>query len=99
MIQRVFLTLCVTLSATVGFCIDESTIPADAGLSGNFTTSTAADRGFGSTVGNSLRRVLLSSLEGSAITSISIGGIIETPTSGGQTDFFHEGAGVTIGAD
>lgn len=30
------------------------------------------DRGFGTTIGNSLRRVLLSSLEGSAVTSIKI---------------------------
>lgn len=32
------------------------------------------ERGFGTTVGNSLRRVLLSSLEGSAVTSIKIKG-------------------------
>ena len=32
------------------------------------------ERGFGTTVGNSLRRVLLSSLEGSAVTSIKIAG-------------------------
>src|SRR4249920_1264690 len=30
------------------------------------------ERGFGTTVGNSLRRVLLSSLEGAAVTSIKI---------------------------
>ena len=33
------------------------------------------ERGFGSTIGNSLRRVLLSSIEGSAITSVKIEGI------------------------
>jgi DNA-directed RNA polymerase subunit alpha len=33
------------------------------------------ERGFGTTIGNSLRRVLLSSLEGSAVTSIKIAGI------------------------
>ena len=33
------------------------------------------ERGFGTTVGNSLRRVLLSSLEGSAVTSIKISGV------------------------
>jgi len=33
------------------------------------------ERGFGITVGNSLRRILLSSLEGSAVTSIKIGGV------------------------
>jgi DNA-directed RNA polymerase subunit alpha len=32
------------------------------------------ERGFGTTVGNSLRRVLLSSLEGAAVTSVSIKG-------------------------
>lgn len=33
------------------------------------------ERGFGVTIGNSLRRVLLSSLEGSAVTSIKIDGV------------------------
>ncbi len=33
------------------------------------------DRGFGATIGNSLRRVLLSSLEGAAVTSVRIEGI------------------------
>src|SRR5881397_3061050 len=33
------------------------------------------DRGYGHTIGNSLRRVLLSSLEGAAITSIRIKGV------------------------
>src|SRR5207237_1977406 len=33
------------------------------------------DRGFGYTFGNSLRRVLLSSLEGAAVTSVKIVGI------------------------
>ena len=33
------------------------------------------DRGFGHTFGNSLRRVLLSSLEGAAVTSIRIEGV------------------------
>jgi DNA-directed RNA polymerase subunit alpha len=33
------------------------------------------ERGFGTTIGNSLRRVLLSSLEGSAVTSIKIAGV------------------------
>ena len=33
------------------------------------------ERGFGHTVGNSLRRILLSSLEGSAITKIKIQGV------------------------
>jgi DNA-directed RNA polymerase subunit alpha len=33
------------------------------------------ERGFGTTIGNSLRRVLLSSLEGSAVTSIKVHGV------------------------
>src|SRR5436305_14959729 len=33
------------------------------------------ERGFGHTVGNSLRRILLSSLEGSAVTRIKIRGV------------------------
>ncbi|MCH2136392.1 MAG: DNA-directed RNA polymerase subunit alpha [Phycisphaerales bacterium] len=33
------------------------------------------ERGFGTTVGNSLRRILLSSIEGAAITSVKIGGV------------------------
>jgi len=33
------------------------------------------ERGFGITVGNGLRRVLLSSIEGSAVTSVKIGGV------------------------
>src|SRR5208283_6163858 len=41
---------------------------------GKFTAE-PLERGFGTTLGNSLRRVLLSSLEGSAITSIKIGGV------------------------
>jgi DNA-directed RNA polymerase subunit alpha len=33
------------------------------------------ERGFGTTIGNGLRRVLLSSLEGSAVTLIRISGV------------------------
>ncbi len=33
------------------------------------------ERGFGTTIGNSLRRILLSSLEGSSVTSIKIKGV------------------------
>jgi len=39
------------------------------------------ERGFGTTIGNSLRRVLLSSLEGSAVTSIKIAGVNHEFTS------------------
>ena len=41
---------------------------------GTFTIE-PLDRGFGYTFGNSLRRVLLSSLEGSAVTSVKIEGV------------------------
>jgi DNA-directed RNA polymerase subunit alpha len=41
---------------------------------GKFTAE-PLERGFGTTLGNSLRRVLLSSLEGSAITSLKIAGV------------------------
>ena len=34
------------------------------------------ERGYGTTLGNSLRRILLSSLEGAAITSIKIDGFL-----------------------
>ena len=34
------------------------------------------ERGFGNTLGNSLRRVLLSSLEGCAVTSVKIDGVL-----------------------
>ena len=45
-------------------------------LSSNYGQFTAEpfERGFGTTVGNSLRRILLSSLEGSAVTQIKIRG-------------------------
>ncbi len=42
---------------------------------GKFTAE-PLERGFGTTLGNSLRRVLLSSLEGSAITSVKISGAL-----------------------
>src|SRR5262250_1283334 len=44
------------------------------GRSGRFTIE-PLDRGFGYTFGNSLRRVLLSSLEGAAVTSVKIEGV------------------------
>jgi len=39
------------------------------------------ERGFGTTIGNSIRRVLLSSLEGSAVTSIKVAGVDHEFTS------------------
>ncbi len=41
---------------------------------GNFTAE-PFERGFGATIGNSLRRILLSSLEGSAVTRVKISGV------------------------
>ncbi len=41
---------------------------------GRFTAE-PFERGFGTTIGNALRRVLLSSLEGSAVTSVQIEGV------------------------
>ena len=48
------------------------------GKKGNVTTLTAEplERGFGLTLGNALRRVLLSSLQGAAITSIKIENVL-----------------------
>ena len=34
------------------------------------------ERGFGTTIGNALRRVLLSSIEGAAVTAVSIEGVL-----------------------
>jgi DNA-directed RNA polymerase subunit alpha len=39
-------------------------------------TAEAFEKGFGTTIGNSLRRVLLSSIEGAAVTSVRIPGIL-----------------------
>ncbi|MFB0508275.1 MAG: DNA-directed RNA polymerase subunit alpha [Thermodesulfobacteriota bacterium] len=39
------------------------------------------ERGFGITIGNSLRRILLSSLQGAAITSVNIDGVLHEFTS------------------
>ena len=43
---------------------------------GRFTTE-AFERGFGTTVGNALRRVLLSSLTGAAVTTVKIEGVLD----------------------
>jgi DNA-directed RNA polymerase subunit alpha len=66
-------------------------VVADAGtLTGTYGKFTAEpfERGFGTTVGNSLRRVLLSSLEGSAVTQIKIAGSLHefTTIKGVQED-------------
>ena len=54
--------------------IDTATLSAD-GRYGKFVVE-PLERGFGTTLGNSLRRVLLSSLPGVAITSVKIDGVV-----------------------
>ena len=39
------------------------------------------ERGFGSTIGNSLRRILISSIEGAAVTSVKIDGVLHEFTT------------------
>ena len=39
------------------------------------------ERGFGMTIGNALRRVLLSSLQGAAVTAVQIDGVVHEFTS------------------
>ena len=53
--------------------IDTEVLSAD-GTYGKFVVE-PLERGFGTTLGNSLRRVLLSSLPGVAVTSIKIDGV------------------------
>ena len=54
--------------------IDTEELSSD-GKYGRFVVE-PLERGFGNTLGNSLRRVLLSSLEGVAVTSIKIDGVL-----------------------
>jgi DNA-directed RNA polymerase subunit alpha len=60
------------------------------GLSDNFGRFTAQpfERGFATTVGNALRRVLLSSIEGAAITAIRVEGVLHefSPIPGAMED-------------
>ena len=51
------------------------------------------ERGFGQTLGNALRRVLLNSLPGVAVTSVRIEGVqhLEGPVLGQSTTFAHIG--------
>ena len=53
----------------------DTTELSDDGRFGKFVVE-PLERGFGNTLGNSLRRVLLSSLEGVAVTSIKIDGVL-----------------------
>jgi len=59
--------------------IDTEEMSAD-GTYGRFVVE-PLERGFGNTLGNSLRRVLLSSLEGVAVTSIKIDGVLHEFTT------------------
>ena len=53
---------------------------------GRFTTE-AFERGFGTTMGNALRRILLSSLTGAAVTTVKIEGVVhEFSTISGVTE-------------
>ena len=65
---------------------------------GKFTAA-PFERGFGHSIGNSLRRILLSSLEGSAVVSVKINGISHefTPIPGVVEDVAEIlGAGINI---
>src|ERR671910_1718715 len=54
---------------------------------GRFTAQ-PFERGFGTTVGNALRRVLLSSIEGAAITAVRVEGVLHefSPIPGAMED-------------
>lgn len=60
-------------------CVNTTT-DSDGSIYGKFVIE-PLERGYGTTIGNSLRRVLLSSLEGTAVTSIRIEGITHEFTS------------------
>src|SRR5690554_7379196 len=53
----------------------ECVIPEDQSNYGKFIVE-PLERGYGTTLGNSLRRILLSSLPGAAVTSIKIDGVL-----------------------
>ena len=60
-------------------CVNTTT-SSDGSQYGQFVID-PLERGFGTTIGNALRRVLLSSLEGAAVTSVRIGGITHEYTA------------------
>ncbi|MDD3593679.1 MAG: DNA-directed RNA polymerase subunit alpha [Candidatus Gastranaerophilales bacterium] len=60
-------------------CIN-STTSSDGSMYGKFVME-PLERGFGTTIGNSLRRVLLSSLEGAAVSAVRIEGVTHEYTS------------------
>ena len=55
-------------------CVN-STTSSDGSIYGKFVME-PLERGFGTTLGNALRRVMLSSLPGDAITSVHIDGVL-----------------------
>ena len=66
-----------------GLELPGSVVPDQKTLTGMYGKFVAEpfERGFGTTVGNSLRRVLLSSLEGSAVTQIKLAGTLHEFTT------------------
>jgi DNA-directed RNA polymerase subunit alpha len=60
-------------------CVNTTT-DSDGSIYGKFVIE-PLERGYGTTIGNSLRRVLLSSLEGAAVTAVRIEGITHEYTS------------------
>jgi DNA-directed RNA polymerase subunit alpha len=60
-------------------CVNTTT-DSDGSIYGKFVIE-PLERGYGTTIGNSLRRVLLSSLEGAAVTSVRIEGVTHEYTS------------------
>lgn len=60
-------------------CVNTAT-SSDGSVYGKYVVE-PLDRGYGNTIGNSLRRVLLSSLEGAAVTAVRIEGITHEYTS------------------
>ena len=64
------------MNAAIGFPMPKSIVYDEATMTGTYTRFIAQplQRGFGHTLGNALRRVLLSSLSGAAISSVRIDG-------------------------
>jgi len=60
-------------------CVNTTT-DSDGSIYGKFVIE-PLERGYGTTIGNSLRRVLLSSLEGAAVTAVRIEGVTHEYTS------------------
>src|SRR4030088_433485 len=60
---------------------------------GKFTAE-PLERGYGITIGNSLRRILLSSLQGAAITAVRIDGALHEFTS--VTDVVEDGTDIVL---